>query len=508
MKKNLKTIKLMAAALACVLPICSCGEKNADVSTSEEIPTITLFANFNPADINESDAAFIKQAEDALGIKVEFDIPPSTSYGERMQLMLASGEYPDAVLFLDTKDQAYLNAVDQDILIPVNEYITNAQNIQKYSYEESWEALKTKGDDNIYGIPRSSMVRNDGYIIREDWLEKVGLTMPQDHGMTKEEFAEMLKRFTLNDPDGNGKNDTYGMVASVDTNKKLDPICLQAFDCNGWQADPDNNGSYMDPKYSKTSQNYKKALEYTADLYKQGFIDPNSPTNTSSDATDKFFKGTESGVIYGFSGNMLSYEKKVQSNQPDAKLNYIYLKNDKGEIKGGSYSTGFWGHWGITSACKNPEAVVKFLDWILSDDGWHGVLYGTEGINYDMVDGAPVMKNDVSSPWKSYFMRRAADFDFFTSSVLMTEEEKERIKPIVQIGIDTNEFSLDMGYTPEVAREVSFINYQTTMDEAITKIVTGNEPVSAYDAALEKWYENGGDLYVEDMNNYIKSCAK
>lgn len=501
-----KLMKAAAAAMAMAM-LCSCGAEPKK-ETTNETPTITLFANFNPADIGESDAALIKRAEDALGIKVEFDIPPSTSYSERMQLMLASGEYPDAILFLDTADQSYLNAIDQDILVPLNEYIDQAENIQKYSYKESWEALKSKGDDKIYGIPRSSMVRNDGYIIREDWLEKVGLQMPADHAMSADEFAEMLKRFTLDDPDGNGKNDTYGMVTAVDASKKLNPICLQAFKCNGWQEDPDNSGSYMDPKYSKTADNYKKALEYTADLYKKGYIDPNSPTNSTTDATDKFFKGTECGVIDGFSGNLILYEQRVQASKPEAKLNYIYLKNDDGEVKGGSYGTGFWGAWGVTNTCKNPEAVVKFFDWLLSDDGWHGILYGTEGINYDMVDGKIVMRANVESPWKGYFVRRAADFDFFAHSSTMTDEQNARLKPIVQIGIDTNIFSLDMGYTPRIASQVSFINSQTSMDEAVTKIVTGVEPVSSYDSTLEQWYKNGGEEYVQDMNEHIKSNQK
>ncbi len=329
-----KLMKAAAAAMAMAM-LCSCGAESKK-ETTNETPTITLFANFNPADIGESDAALIKRAEDALGIKVEFDIPPSTSYSERMQLMLASGEYPDAILFLDTTDQSYLNAIDQDILVPLNEYIDQAENIQKYSYKESWEALKSKGDDKIYGIPRSSMVRNDGYIIREDWLEKVGLQMPADHAMSADEFAEML----------------------------------------------------------------------------------------------------------------------------------------------------------------------------MSDDGWHGILYGTEGINYDMVDGKIVMRANVESPWKGYFVRRVADFNFFAHSSTMTDEQNARLKPIVQIGIDTNIFSLDMGYTPRIASQVSFINSQTSMDEAVTKIVTGVEPVSSYDSTLEQWYKNGGEEYVKDMNEHIKSNQK
>ena len=43
---------------------------------------------------------------------------------------------------------------------------------------------------------------------RTDWAEAVGITEAPD---TIEEVYDMLYKFTYNDPDGNGQNDTYGM---------------------------------------------------------------------------------------------------------------------------------------------------------------------------------------------------------------------------------------------------------------------------------------------------------
>jgi len=40
----------------------------------------------------------------------------------------------------------------------------------------------------------------------QDWLEAVGMEMPA----TIEELHDVLYAFTYNDPDQNGKNDTYG----------------------------------------------------------------------------------------------------------------------------------------------------------------------------------------------------------------------------------------------------------------------------------------------------------
>lgn len=47
-----------------------------------------------------------------------------------------------------------------------------------------------------------------GIFIRKDWLKKVGKEIPT----TWEELYEVAKAFTLEDPDGNGVNDTYGLT--------------------------------------------------------------------------------------------------------------------------------------------------------------------------------------------------------------------------------------------------------------------------------------------------------
>jgi len=48
------------------------------------------------------------------------------------------------------------------------------------------------------------------FMIRKDWLEKLGLSMPT----TVEELLEVARAFTYKDPDGNGLHDTYGFCSA------------------------------------------------------------------------------------------------------------------------------------------------------------------------------------------------------------------------------------------------------------------------------------------------------
>lgn len=59
-------------------------------------------------------------------------------------------------------------------------------------------------EGKLYGLPTQSV--RQAMFIRKSWLERVGASIPQDW----DELAKLAQLFTFQDPDGNGKDDTYG----------------------------------------------------------------------------------------------------------------------------------------------------------------------------------------------------------------------------------------------------------------------------------------------------------
>lgn len=43
----------------------------------------------------------------------------------------------------------------------------------------------------------------------------------------------------------------------------------------------------------------------------------------------------------------------------------------------------------------------------------------------------------------------------------------------------------------------------TELDRVRTRIIAGELPASAWGAALDEWYANGGETYVRQMNDYL-----
>lgn len=481
------------------------GEAADDKS---ENVNIHIFGSFWPAEQNELTLYLLDQMEQKNNVTIELEVPPQSSYSESLQMMLAGGDYPDVVNFSSHTDKMFTQGVDSGLFVPITAEIQNAPNLLAHTYDVTWEAVKTKQDDDIYMIPRTTVVRNDGWVLRQDWLDNLGITLPEDLVVTKEEFFDIMKQFTENDPDGNGKNDTYGLVPSPSSDGYLSPIAVGAFDCYGWQ-ESGGEFDYMDPSLELGNENYKAALQFTQDLWTAGYILPDWPILKSGDDGQRLYAG-EAGCNIVFGGHVAIRETETKKLNPDAEMTYLAgISNSEGELLGSSNGAGIWGGWAVTSVCENKQRVVDLFDWLLSDEGWRIINYGEEGLTYNMEGDTPVVipeayKELKNNSWGQIFVRRCDDPTFFLD-LSLPQEELDTASEWIQISMDTVVFSKDMGFRPAIADDAAFIEAENKRKEIVTKIIMGELPVDDYDAALTDWYAKGGQTYVEQMNEYIAS---
>lgn len=137
--------------------------------------------------------------------------------------------------------------------------------------------------------------------IRYDWIQKLGIDLGDvqveqisdqlyvaDKGISLEKFDEILRAFVKNDPDGNGENDTFGMLK----------------DWNEWLMPPFNlSAGVMEGEDGKatlwyTHPNVKGALAYMQKAYAEGLIYPEIFTMTWGGDWELISSG-RSGVLGG-----------------------------------------------------------------------------------------------------------------------------------------------------------------------------------------------------------------
>lgn len=143
-----------------------------------------------------------------LSKKFNMDITLTSPSGEDYQTILstrfASQDYPD---FFQLPSREYgFTLSDQGLLLDAKKVYPYMLLSNHYTTKNmiKWSTNAKNGEIPFitkYHLQDS----NYGYAVREDWLKALGMEYPT----TKEEVLEFAKAVTFNDPDGNGKNDTY-----------------------------------------------------------------------------------------------------------------------------------------------------------------------------------------------------------------------------------------------------------------------------------------------------------
>ncbi|HMN27759.1 MAG TPA: extracellular solute-binding protein, partial [Caldilineaceae bacterium] len=127
-------------------------------------------------------------------------------YLEKIPLAIASGDLADLQFCNAFNDVPLM--MENDLLLEMDDLLKNfGQNILAVTPEQAWDS--TLYDGHQYAVAHNVYDLNiwgDQY--RKDWLDKVGLAVPE----TLDEFGEVLRAFHTDDPDGNGTQDTWGRL--------------------------------------------------------------------------------------------------------------------------------------------------------------------------------------------------------------------------------------------------------------------------------------------------------
>ncbi len=405
MKKfiNLKKVAAAVMATTIALSVASCGGSTDEVTTpgdtgsepteTTEITkpeTITAFIDtvFGSQMDPSSWAPWVEKYKELTGIDIVFTKPVHNEFYQQLSLAFTTGDIPDV---------AELGAVY---------YPTYANNGALWDMTGAWDnsELKASGivdesfvdslkiNDVLYGFP---MTRGNGTItyVRQDWLDNLGMDAPTNY----DEFIAMLDAFTNDDPDGNGKDDTYGItmpgLVSAETPYA---IYQREFyqDANpGFYEKED--GTWVD---GMTEPEMAEALQRMKDAYAAGYIDQEVITNKTSTCRDKFYGG-QVGVFNYWAG---TWNKTLQNN--------LVAQNPEGivapipAIEETYYMERPSTALVITSAAENPEGIFKYLVEYSHDGGEGQLLFtrGVEGVNYTVENGVYTQLPDVENPKKLY----------------------------------------------------------------------------------------------------------
>jgi len=406
MKKRLLTYLLLITSSMILL---AQGTKDVDTSMStvgtKDLTTLTFW--YNPAIVEAGSPPADWFVYDMLKTELQIDLqlsPLPSNAGDRDTKASVAGAANNLPDMIWVRRPIMINLVKQGLLAPVDSLYPLMPNRTEKMYPASSMAYTSIGGHS-YGFAPSTgdIKRNEGILIRKDWLDHLGLAIPK----TLEEYMEVMRAFTFDDPDGNGKNDTYGYGTFIEITaseeglgRRLDPF-FGAFGIPGtWNLSKEEPGlNLRDPKYYQ-------ALKYIKQMVDEGVIDPNWMSYKKDDWKAAWKQGRfgimrEQNASYAAESNYAPFDK----NFPNGEWVVIAPPvGPEGKSAVGVYTDV---NDGIISVSKKAidegkgPIIAKMLEW-MSGDGYYSIGWGEKGVNFVLTDNGVPTVTGLADPSKGF----------------------------------------------------------------------------------------------------------
>ncbi len=508
------------------------GSANAGAD-NEDVPTIVIYNNSGAFSVSGaeagSDEAAYKEMQDYIleqtGVKVDIIMPPSDASAEKekLNLLLAGGDQIDAWWEDDWGKYA-----KDGIIIPLNEYLEAPEAKALWDLWEpwgSWEKM-TDSDGNIWAIPRNTDTVPYPIMYRTDWLDLLGMDVPS----TFDELNDYLYKIKELDPYGNGE--TIPLMLEKGTSElgildRAEYAFLGGYVENG-------NGKWIDETDGKVkpewlADGYTDFLKQMNQWYQDGIIHKENFTMDVDTVRGNITKGAVAASAAWYSRVTLT-EATTRENIPDFdrdKYTYAYCANDKGTIgpNGSLMQTRSVANTRglmISSKCKHPEAVMKFVEWSFEWENYTTEQYGLEGKYWQynpesenakenkdvvLIEGGPTYARDFLMSLAVPLEVQTTEYDddgiqemhnFWLQKRL--SDYQSTIDPGIENGIVWDKVAL--------AENIPSLNdLNTYKDEELIKFVNGTRSLDTWDAFIEECYQIGLQDYIDEYTRQYEEMT-
>jgi len=449
----------------------------------------------------------------------------NSKYVEKLNLSIASKDLPD-VFMVDAGQLKEL--VDGDLIEDMTEYFdkyATDQVKQAFSYADGLGLRMGTLDGKLYGLPNTRDASGNLNLlwVRKDWLDNLGLKAPT----TAEEVVSVAEAFAKQDPDGNKKNDTYGIMASF---MMFDGYGLGSLDAlaAAYGAYP---GKWIEKDgklaYGSVQPETKLALEVGRNLYAMGALDKEFAIKGGGETTADVVSG-KIGMYYAPFWTPAWPLNQLKEKDPNAE--WIALLAPPGPAGGMKVPAGhFTMNWMVVrKGFEHPEALVKAINYWYDlsmpggsrlqqySDLRNGAYKDVDTNNYSPVYSEPPNKNaafaitinkaletgDVSeldvAGKQTYDKIKAGGIDgwieeqIWTVSAPLVPQYKEIVTDAFY-GASTE----TMGLTKAALDKLT--------NETFTKIIMGDKPLDEFDSFVEQWHKIGGEQITAEVNEWAAS---
>lgn len=352
----------------------------------------------NGWDLNSPVLAHITEK---TGVTMNIDMPVG-SQNDLAGPIIASGQYPDMMIF-DGYDNVYVNQmIEAGQLYAISDLVEEyaprfweltTQDLRAMHNGKDGKLWKYVGfeqdQDGAQALVDCGIAPTQGSnteFVRADILKAFG----KEDITTLDELTELLFFIRDNYPD----LDAISIDESQTTSHPLTGSFYRHFGAifglhlsMTYPVDDQIQLVFKDPKYLEM-------IKWMNMLYREEVITDSMLTEDDQTHTEKMFAGRYGVIVNPVFDVYNTINLTLESNNGTDEMNYkaigpsvkegIPFKTEMYRSKG-SFSVV------VTKNAKQPDRIIRFLEYLLTDDGQTTITLGTEGNSWEMVDGEKVL---------------------------------------------------------------------------------------------------------------------
>lgn len=342
----------------------------------------------------------MKQITDKTGVAIDRFLATGND-NDFLNTMIASNDLPDT-LMLDWNHPQVTKLINNGMLYSLNELI------DQYA-PKLWDLIDPEiikyhsVDGKLYYLPNN-------YETEERLTNGIPITGIRPWYVRKDIYKAL----------GEPKIETEQQLEDFLVQAKakypeLSPVGMESFDVSMWGFEGSLSMNYLIHSFSPTNmenrikddtqrvlypmrdKNYIEAFRFVNNLQKKGLFDSQQLIAKQEQYDEKIYGANYIVTSAFMNGIYTQYNPKIESTL-GADKTYVVLDGLKIGGQEPRYPASRlmgWQGFFITKNAKNPERIIKFLEYMWSDEGQLDFRYGVEGETYDMVDGLPKARAEV-----------------------------------------------------------------------------------------------------------------
>jgi putative aldouronate transport system substrate-binding protein len=471
---------------------------------------------------------WVKYFRDKVGVESVYKLMAvGPDYDQKLLMAMSAGDLPDIFWVSDLSMLKQLVEAEQVVdLTDIYKQHANPTltDLIEYEGEEIFNPVTFNGRRYAIPVKMPSTNEYNHCWVRQDWLDKLKLDRPT----TMDEVMEVARAFKEKDPDGNGKDDTIGLMLNKDYIAESKGI-FWAF---GGKTARRKHWTTLDDGsvvFSEVQPEMKGGLKWLRDMYSQELINQEFATQDISKAFE-YVADNKCGLF--FAPHWYGFRLYAAESSMDEGADWVAI----GLPTGTDQPTKVYGTNTFDAVtCVNanyeyPEAVVHL------HNAYAEKLFGEENdfdnffscpendgcwstaplhVLHPLVDLVPhrdikeALKNGTTdqltgggkSFWK-YITSGQSSYDY------MFGPEDSCFNFVDDTYPDIIEWNAYFGAPTETWAE-RWSSLQELIDTTYLKIIQGNIDLdSGFDNMVEEWHNLGGEKITEEVNAIVETYDK